>query len=164
MPKARQRAGIFLPGLNAAMAEFEINTPRRQASFLAQLAHESGQLLYVREIATGAAYENRKDLGNTQPGDGVRYRGRGLIQLTGRLNYTKCMLALDIDCVERPELLEQPINACRSAAWFWKSHGLNELADAGDQIKVTKRVNGGVNGLADRLEFYLRAADALGAA
>ena len=164
MPNARRRAGIFLSALNAAMAEFDINTPRRQASFLAQLAHESGQLLYVREIATGTAYENRKDLGNTQPGDGVRYRGRGLIQLTGRLNYTKCMMALNIDCVEHPELLEQPINACRSAGWFWKSHGLNELADAGDQIKVTKRVNGGVNGLADRLEFYLRAADQLGAA
>jgi len=154
MPHARQRAGFFLAGLNATMAEFDINTPARQASFLSQIGHESGQLLYVRELASGAAYEGRKDLGNTQPGDGKRYRGRGLIQVTGRANYTACMMALDIDCVEHPELLEQPMNACRSAGWFWRTHGLNALADAGDQVKVTRRINGGTNGMADRLALF----------
>lgn len=154
MPNARRRAGIFLAGLNATMDEFDINTPARQASFLSQIGHESGQLLYVRELASGGAYEGRKDLGNTQPGDGKRYRGRGLVQITGRANYTACMMALDIDCVEHPELLEQPMNACRSAGWFWRTHGLNALADAGDQVKVTRRINGGTNGLADRLALF----------
>lgn len=153
-PFAGSKVDVFLAPLNAAMTEFDINTLARQASFIAQVGHESGQLRYVREIASGAAYEGRKDLGNTQPGDGVRFRGRGLIQVTGRSNYTAAMMALDIDCVEHPELLELPVNACRSAGWFWKTHGLNELADAGDQVKVTRRINGGTNGLADRLALF----------
>ena len=154
MPYAKAKAALYAPLLDAAMREFDINTPARQASFLSQVGHESGQLRYVRELASGAAYEGRKDLGNTQPGDGERYRGRGLIQITGRANYTAAMMALDVDIVEHPELLETPILACRSAAWFWKSHGLNELADAGDQVKVTKRINGGTNGLAERLALF----------
>ena len=136
------------------MAEFEINTPARQAAFLAQIGHESGQLRYVRELASGAAYEGRKDLGNTQPGDGVRFKGRGLIQITGRANYLKCGEALGLDLIADPELLEQPINACRSAGWFWESRGLNALADAGDFLRITKRINGGTNGLADRQALY----------
>lgn len=154
MPFARKRAPLFIDGINAAMAEFGINTPARQASFIAQVAHESGQLLYVRELASGAAYENRADLGNTWPGDGPKFRGRGLIQVTGRANYRACGAALGLDAEGNPALLEQPANACRSAAWFWKSHGLNELADAGDQRAVCKRVNGGYNGLAERLAFF----------
>lgn len=154
MPYAKAKAALYAPLLDAAMREFDINTPARQASFLSQVGHESGQLRYVRELASGAAYEGRKDLGNTQPGDGERYRGRGLIQITGRSNYTAAMMALDVDVVEHPELLETPVLACRSAAWFWKAHGLNELADAGDQVKVTKRINGGTNGLADRLALF----------
>ena len=154
MPNARAKAGIFLPALNAAMVEFGINTPARQASFLAQLAHESGQLLYVRELASGAAYEGRKDLGNVQPGDGVRFRGRGLIQVTGRTNYAACGKALGLDLPAQPALLEQTVNACRSAGWFWQSRGLNALADAGDQVAVTRRINGGTNGLADRLALF----------
>lgn len=154
MPLARKRASGFIDGINSAMAEFDINTPDRQASFIAQVAHESGQLMYVRELASGAAYEGRKDLGNTWPGDGERYRGRGLIQVTGRSNYLACGEALGLDLEHQPELLELPENACRSAAWFWKTHGLNELADVGDQVRVTKRVNGGTNGLAERLAFF----------
>ena len=157
MPNARAKAGIFLPALNAAMAEFDINTPARQASFLAQLAHESGQLLYVRELASGAAYEGRKDLGNVQPGDGVRFRGRGLIQVTGRTNYAACGKALGLDLLAQPALLEQTVNACRSAGWFWQSRGLNALADAGDQVAVTRRINGGTNGLAERLAYFKTA-------
>ncbi len=158
MPAASSaKIQLFLPHLNAAMTEFDIDTPARQAAFLAQVGHESGQLHYVEEIASGAAYEGRKDLGNTQPGDGVRFKGRGLIQITGRANHTAMMMALEIDCVEHPDLLELPENATRSAAWFWKSHGLNELADVGDQVKITKRINGGVNGLADRIAIFQRA-------
>ena len=162
MPYAGQRrADVFAAPLAAAMAEFGINTPARQASFLAQIAHESGQLQYVRELASGDAYEGRKDLGNVSPGDGRRYKGRGLIQVTGRSNYASCGAALDLDLLASPELLEQPINACRSAAWFWRSHGLNELADAGDQIKVTRRINGGTNGLAERLAYFALAKQVL---
>ena len=161
MPNARAKAGIFLSALNAAMAEFGINTPARAASFLAQLAHESGQLVYVRELASGAAYEGRKDLGNTKPGDGVRFRGRGLIQITGRTNYTACGKALGLDLLAQPALLEQTVNACRSAGWFWQSRGLNALADAGDQVAVTRRINGGTNGLAERLAYFQLAQKVL---
>lgn len=154
MPYAHDRAPDFLDSLNATMDEFEINTPARQAAFLSQIGHESGQLRYVRELASGAAYEGRVDLGNSEPGDGERFRGRGLIQITGRRNYIACGTALDVDCIEQPELLELPNNACRSAGWFWQTHGLNGLADAGDQVAVTRRVNGGTNGLADRLALF----------
>ena len=157
MPLARARAATFLDPLNSAMAEFGINTPARQGSFLAQLAHESGQLVYVRELASGAAYEGRKDLGNVQPGDGVRFRGRGLLQITGRANYAACGKALGLDLLAKPELLEQTVNACRSAGWFWQSRGLNSLADAGDQVAVTRRINGGTNGLAERLAYFKTA-------
>lgn len=154
MPFARKRAAVFVDPLNAAMAEFGITTPLRQASFLAQVGHETGQLQYLREIASGDAYEGRKDIGNTWPGDGRRYRGRGLIQITGRANYAACGAALGLDLVAQPELLELPVNACRSAGWFWMTHGLNEMADAGDQVRVTRRINGGTNGLADRLALF----------
>lgn len=161
MPASANRADLFLDHLNSAMQEFEINTPKRQAAFLAQIGHESGQLRYVRELASGKAYEGRKDLGNTQPGDGVRFKGRGLIQITGRTNYTAVMMALGIDCVERPELLETPENACRSAAWWWHSKKLNQLADEGDFLRITKIINGGTNGLADRQALYARALQVL---
>lgn len=183
MPNTRSKAGIFLPALNAAMAEFGINTQARAASFLAQLAHESGQLVYVRELwgptpsqlryerdATAAwpprARTDRNqlpfDLGNTQPGDGSRFRSRGLIQITGRANYAACSKALGLDLLAKPELLEQTVNACRSAGWFWQANGLNALADAGDQMKVTRRVNGGTNGLAERLALFAVAKRVLG--
>jgi putative chitinase len=158
MPQAGARADKFCGPLVQAMREFDINTRARQSAFLAQIGHESGQLRYVRELAGGAAYEGRKDLGNVNPGDGVRYKGRGLIQITGRANYDACGKALDLDLTANPELLEETVNACRSAAWFWKTHGLNELADAGDQIKITRRINGGTNGLADRLALFEIAA------
>ena len=161
MPLARTRAVAFLAPLNAAMVEFGITTPARQASFLSQVGHESGQLCYVRELASGQAYEGRADLGNTQRGDGVRFRGRGLLQVTGRANYAACGKALGLDLLAQPELLEQTVNACRSAGWFWQTRGLNALADAGDQERVTRRINGGVNGLAERLVLYREARKVL---
>lgn len=164
MPAAKSRAAIFLPYLSAAMEEYEINTPKRQAAFIAQLAHESGSFRYVREIASGKAYEGRVDLGNTEPGDGVKFKGRGLIQITGRANYKACSMALfgDERLLESPVLLETPTEACRSAAWFWKSRSLNNLADLGKFISITKRINGGTNGLADREAYYKRAKEVLG--
>ncbi|OEZ50364.1 chitinase class I [Janthinobacterium sp. MP5059B] len=161
MPLARTRAVAFLAPLNAAMVEFGITTPARQASFLSQVGHESGSLRYVRELASGEAYEGRVDLGNTKRGDGVRFRGRGLLQVTGRANYAACGKALGLDLLAQPELLEQTVNACRSAGWFWQTRGLNALADAGDQERVTRRINGGVNGLAERLALYREARKVL---
>jgi putative chitinase len=161
MPFAKPHIAAFFSPLVDAMEEFEINTPARQAAFLAQIGHESGQLRYVRELASGIAYEGRADLGNAQPGDGVRFKGRGLIQITGRTNYAKCGEALGLDLVGQPNLLEDPVNACRSAGWFWKTHGLNELADASDFIRITRRINGGTNGLADRQALLERAVGVL---
>jgi putative chitinase len=152
------RATTFLPFLEDAMHEFEINTPARQAAFLAQVGHESGGLHWLVEIwgpsDSQRRYESRYDLGNIAPGDGFKFRGRGLIQLTGRANYTAAGKALGADLVAQPELLGEPGLACRSAGWFWKSRGLNELADEGLFEKITRRVNGGLNGYAERLGLY----------
>lgn len=161
MPQAGAKADLFAGPLNGAMTEFEINTKARQAAFIAQIGHESGQLRYVRELASGNAYEGREDLGNTMPGDGMKYKGRGLIQITGKANYVALMMALGIDCLEHPEVLEEPVNACRSAGWFWKTNGLNELADQGNFLVITKRINGGTNGLDDRQALWAKAKEIL---
>lgn len=125
--------------------------------FLAQVGHESAELRYTEELASGIAYENRKDLGNTQPGDGVRYKGRGLIQITGRSNYALCGLALDLPLLDQPQLLSQVDNAVLSAGWFWENNNLNSYCDKDDFIGLTKRINGGTNGLANRQELYGRS-------
>jgi putative chitinase len=163
MPHAGRRAQIYLQPLNMAMDACEIDTPARQAAFLAQIAHESGSLRYVEEIASGEAYEGRASLGNTQAGDGVKFKGRGLIQITGRANYAACSVALFEDgrLLEQPELLEEPELAALSAGWFWKTHGLNELADEEQFRTITKRINGGFNGLDDRIAFWSRAREVL---
>ncbi len=129
--------------------------------FLAQVGHESGQLRYVREIASGEAYEGRADLGNTSPGDGVKFRGRGLIQITGRRNYVLASLALGLPLLEKPELLEQDEFACRSAGWFWYNNNLSALADKGLFRLITKRINGGYNGYADRYKLLQRAMEVI---
>jgi putative chitinase len=164
VPYAGAKAGIFLAPLNESMARHEINTPVRQAAFIAQIAHESGSFRYVKELASGAAYEGRHDLGNTEPGDGVRFKGRGLIQITGRANYRECSIALFGDpdiLIAHPEMLETVSCACDSAGWFWSSHGLNELADAGRFERITRCINGGLNGQAERLAFYATAKEVL---
>lgn len=157
MPHAKTRADVFLSHINATLEEFEINTPRRISAFLAQLAHESGELRYVEEIASGVAYEGRADLGNTQRGDGMRFKGRGLIQITGRANYLACSKYFGVDFVEDPAKLAAPEWAVRSAGWFWQSRRLNSLADLGDFRAITKKINGGYNGEAQR-EAYYKAA------
>lgn len=159
MPNAGGRAALFAGPLSAAMSEFGISSPARQAAFLAQIAHESGSLRYVREIASGAAYEGRADLGNAVKGDGPRFKGRGLIQITGRSNYRAASLALfgDASLLDDPARLEEIDAACRSAAWYWQSRGLNELADAGEFQRITRRINGGLNGQKDRLAFHAAA-------
>jgi len=155
LPAAKRQ--LYLPHLNEAMREFEIATYLRACAFLAQLAHESAELRYFEEIASGKAYEGRKDLGNTQPGDGMKYKGHGPIQITGRANHTACGRALGLDLVNNPTLITLPPNAFRSAGWFWDTRGLNALADQRLFKAITKKINGGFNGLADRQKYYDRA-------
>lgn len=152
----------YLPHLNAALAEFNINTPLRQAAFVAQLAHESVGLTAFQEFASGKAYEGRKDLGNVVAGDGVRYKGRGPIQLTGRANYREVGKALGVDLENNPKLASSPEVGFRVAGHFFESRGLNRLADQQKFDSITKRVNGGFNGKADRDRYYERAKDVLG--
>lgn len=167
----------FMQFINDTCNKYQINTPVRQLCFLAQLGHESGGLFYTEELASGAAYEGSKNLGNTQPGDGMRFKGRGLIQITGRSNYKSLSDALGIDFIKNPSLLggknvkvctaDQLKNAALSAGWYWNSRNLNTLADkidikrtvdTGTNLEnfkaITKKINGGYNGLADRLNRY----------
>lgn len=165
MPMLRRlKADTYTDMLNAAMREFDIDTPEREAAFLAQLAHESGQLRYWEELATGEAYEGRSDLGNTQPGDGVRYKGRGPIQITGRANYRAAGDALSVDLEDTPNLAAQPEYGFRIAGWFWQSRGLNALADVDNFKLITKKINGGYNGLTDRMGYWNRAKAVLAVA
>lgn len=164
-------ARAWLGPLQAALHLAEISTAWRLAAFLAQVGHESGRLRYTREIWGPTAQQRRYDpvttlagrLGNVAPGDGPRYMGRGLIQTTGRANYAMTTVKLrelmrEVPDFERePALLERPGWAALSAALFWRVKGLNRFADAGDLVGMTKRINGGLNGLADRQALYARA-------
>ncbi len=172
-------ANLFLPFITDTCTQFQINTPIRQVCFLAQVGHESGGLFFTEELASGAAYEGRKDLGNTQKGDGIKYKGRGLIQITGRSNYTLLSTFFNADFVNNPTLLGgKNVNKCSpdqfkyaalSAGWFWNTKDLNSLADKIDitkditlqanmanYIAITKKINGGTNGLQDRVQRYTK--------
>lgn len=193
MPLAGVRARAFIDPINAAMSEFSIDTPAREAAFLAQSAHESAQLRdlvenlnysadrlieifrrrftladaseYARkpERIANRVYAQRLGNGDETSGDGWRFRGRGIFQITGRANYSACSKSLfgDDRLVESPELLEQPEGACRSAAWFWQSRELNQWADSGDIKTLTLRINGGLNGWQERADYFARANIAL---
>lgn len=152
--------GRYFPALTTAMAANNINTPLRMAHFLAQIGHESGDLRYSEELASGDAYEGRASLGNTQPGDGRRFKGRGLIQLTGRANYTAYSTARNADYTtgDNPRLIAtDPHLAVDVSCWFWVTNGLNALADADNVREVTRTINGGYNGLDDRIAHLERA-------
>ena len=189
LPNAGPVAGVFIPVLNTAMGRYQIVGTKRIAAFIAQVGHESCQLTrlvenlnysadalrktwpsrFSMELASAVArkpeqianiaYGNR--MGNTAPGEAWKYRGRGLIQITGKDNYRACGEALGLDLIAQPELLEKPQHACMSAAWFWATSGLNTLADAGKFDAITQRINGGQNGSADRQALYARALKVL---
>jgi len=158
-PKLYQaRLDEFVNSFNQWAETFGINTPLRIVHYLAQVFHESAALRYTEEIASGKAYEGRKDLGNTQKGDGVRFKGRGFIQVTGRKNYQDyndspyCVG----DLMSHPEWLSKSPGNQKASMYFWMKNGLNELADKDDIKAVTKKVNGGYNGLANRMFYYRR--------
>jgi putative chitinase len=159
------RADLFAPHITAAMAEFGIETHEQQARFLAQIGHESGGLRYTVELwgptPAQARYEGRVDLGNVRPGDGYRFRGRGLIQTTGRANYARTGNALGIDLEADPDLLGEPELAARSAGCFWQARNLNAITDF---RLLTRKINGGYNGLAERQALWASAKTALGVA
>lgn len=161
MGVSADRAETFADPLTEAMDEYDINTRERQAAFLAQVLHETGLLRWMKEIwgptPAQLRYEGRADLGNNQPGDGKRFLGRGLPHITGRSNYKLAGDALGFDLLSNPEWLERPALACRAGGWFWKVHGLNELADDGNFLKITKKLNGGTNGLEDRERLWSMA-------
>lgn len=153
----------LVPYLNQAMAQYGINTRLRQAHFLAQVAHESDHFNALEQLDSEAAvWEGRDDLGNTQPGDGVRFKGRGLLQVVGRTNYTEIGTGLGVDLIKNPTRLADPDLAVLSAAWYWSKNQLNDDADMEDVKTVTRVINGGYNGLADRIKLLQAAKKALG--
>jgi predicted chitinase len=172
LTKHPERVSKYLDPLNAAMAKFEVNTPKRQAAFLSQIAHESGQLRFDTEgpsVYSGPnfeKYENRKILGNNQPGDGPKFKGRGLIQLTGRFNYTDMTkklqaMGVNVDLVNNPEIAARPDVSVLVAGLYFQGRNINKWADTGDIVAVSKAVNGGTIGLQERIDYYNRAITAL---
>ena len=166
MPAAGARLDAHLPYIATALQNGRIDTPVRIAAFMAQLAHESGDYLWMEELADGRAYEGRGDLGNVHPGDGLKFKGHGPIQITGRGNHRACGLALGIDAEANPLLLTQPRYGTAAAVWFWtignKKIDLNLLADRGWFTTITRVINGGTNGLEDRLVRWKRCREVLG--
>jgi len=190
MPRSRDVAAAFIGPLNQAFARWDIATPRRISAFLAQAAHESAELTKLEEDlrysagrlvalwprrftpAEALAYEgNPEAIGNRvyggrlgngpeASGDGWRYRGRGIFQLTGRANYRDASIAVAGDAdtlLVNPELVAEPVYACQTAGWYWASQDLNALADVGDVETITRRINGGRHGLAERVAYWQRA-------
>ena len=167
---AAAKRALLLPHLNRAMQDHRVDTALRCAAFVAQLAHESGEFRWMEEIwgptAAQLRYEPPADLarrlGNTEPGDGKRFKGRGPIQITGRFNYAKYGELLGVDLVADPARAAAPELAFATAGLYWQSNGLNELADQRQFVAITRRINGGTNGLAERQRYYERAQAVLG--
>lgn len=165
MPNAKDRVDDFLPYINGYAEVFHIDTAQRMAHFLAQIAHESGELRYTKELGNKNYFRKydvgrlKNMLGNLKDGDGYKYRGRGLIQITGRANYQAFQNSkyCSDDIMENPKLLELPLLATKSAMWWWWKHGLNKLADSDCVVAITKTINGGTNGLKSRRKFLARA-------
>lgn len=173
------RATPWAEPLSAAMALYAIDTPPRQAAFLAQCGHECGRFLWLREIwgptAAQRAYDppaaKAAELGNTQPGDGFRYRGGGLLQITGRYNFREMGQKIGADLEGNPDLIKQPATAAHASAQFWADRALSAFADAGDFLAISRAINLGnprsaatPNGMPDRLALWASCKRALGAA
>lgn len=154
----KDRLDDFVSSFNTWSAVFGINTPLRVVHYLSQVFHESGALRYTEEIASGSSYEGRKDLGNTERGDGVRFKGRGFLQITGRKNYQDYAKSpyCNGDLMSHPEWLSKSPGNQKASMYFWMKNGLNALADKDDVRAVTKRINGGYNGLSNREYYYRR--------
>lgn len=150
-------SSVFAPTLD----NYDINTKLRIAHFMGQVTHECAGFRTTEEFASGAAYEGREDLGNVKKGDGKRYKGRGLIQLTGRANYRNIGEKLGLSLEDNPELAAEPVTSLKIACEYWKSRDINTVSDMDNLIKATKLVNGGLNGLEDRRKYLQKAKTAL---
>lgn len=160
--KANLLVGALIPAINW----YEIDQALRLAAFLAQIAHETGAFKWIYESGKASyfrKYEDRSDLGNTQKGDGERFKGRGFLMLTGRANYLAGSAEVGVDLIAHPELAEGYNVAAMVAGWFWKKRGLNELADNREFEKITRKINGGLSGYQSRLRYYKRALKVFGA-
>lgn len=165
MPNAEKYVDKYLVYINGYSELFKIETPIRMAHFLSQVAHESNELMYTKELGNKnyfVKYDHgqlKQLLGNLKDGDGYKYRGRGLIQITGRANYQAYQDSKYCrgDIMNEPQLLEQPLGAVKSAMWWWWKHDLNKLADKDNFTAITKTINGGTNGLESRRKFLVRA-------
>ncbi len=153
--------GALSPVFAPTLDEYHINTTLRIAHFMGQVAHECAGFRTTEEFASGAAYEGREDLGNIHDGDGKRYKGRGLIQLTGRANYREIGAKMGLPLEDEPELAAEPAISLKIACEYWKKRNINTPSDIDDLIKVTRLVNGGLNGLEDRREYLRKAKNAL---
>lgn len=156
------QAKTIAGGLTVAMRRYGITSPNRAAMFVAQCAHESDGFKTSSEYASGSAYEGRSDLGNLRPGDGTRFKGRGRIMITGRVNYTRVSQAMKQNFVVSPEKLARSPWSELASAWWWRNAGLNEIVDRYDDVDervraCTRRINGGYNGLEDRRRYHRRA-------
>lgn len=148
--------GPLVGYLNKYMPKYEVNNYLRVCHFLAQAAHEAASFRTLEEYASGAAYEGRKDLGNVQRGDGVRYKGRGIFQLTGRANYRAIGAKIGMDLENNPELAESPEVSVLTALEYWRSRNLNKWADEDNVERITRLINGGLNGFEDRKKYLAR--------
>jgi putative chitinase len=165
MPNANDKVDAFLPYINGYADTYKITNPKRMAHFLAQIAHESDELRYTKELGNRNYFHKydvgklKNMLGNLKDGDGYKYRGRGLIMITGRGNYQELQNSNEVpdDIMEHPELLEQPRYATKSGMWWWWKHDLNKLADSDSFVAITKAINGGTNGLKSRRKYLKRA-------
>lgn len=147
--------------LASILDKYEINTLLRIAHFLAQTCHELDGFCTTEEYASGAAYEGRRDLGNIEPGDGRKFKGRGLIQLTGRANYAAAGQRLQLDLINSPDLAAVPATSVLTACDYWTQRNINPHCDQDDIIKVTKIINGGLNGIDSRRAYLAKAKTAL---
>jgi putative chitinase len=150
-------SGVF----SEILDNYEINTRLRIAHFMGQVTHECAGFITTEEFASGANYEGRADLGNTNAGDGRRYKGRGLIQITGRANYRYIGNLLGLPLEDNPEIAADPVTSLKIACEYWNWKKISDAADSDDLITATKRVNGGLNGLEDRRFFLQKAKNAL---
>lgn len=150
-------SGVFASTLDS----YDINTKLRIAHFMAQVTYECAGFRTTQEFASGAAYEGRLDLGNTNKGDGKRYKGRGLIQLTGRANYRNIGKRLSLPLEDNPELAADAVISLKIACEYWQARNINAVADRDDLIQATKLVNGGLNGLEQRRKYLQKAKTAL---
>ncbi len=166
MPLAGARLDAHWPFINPAIEVARITTPRRIAAFLAQLAHESGEYRYMEEgwgpTEAQLGYEGRVDLGNVYAGDGPKFKGHGPIQITGRTNHDACGRSLGLDLLNNPTLITLPEHGTASACWFWNTRQLSLLADRDWFKAITRIINGGYNGLADRVRYWDRNRTILG--